>query len=247
MKCVLLAAGIGKRLRPMTARTPKCLLKIGGMPILAMTIENLLSNDVTDVAIVTGFMAPKVRLLVRKTFPRLSVTFIHNAKYASTNNAYSLLLARPFVETRAMLLLDSDILFSASLLRSLLEAKRKPNRIAVRVQGPHDGEEIRVRINRWDHIREIGKHVPHEATYGESIGIEMFSAVAAAQLFDILTQRMKSSRGRNELYEASFQQFIDQGNRLWAVDIGNEPAAEIDTPEDLAHAERTILPLLRHA
>ena len=116
MKCVLLAAGIGKRLRPMTAKTPKCLLKIGGMPILAMTIENLLSNDVTDVAIVTGFMAPKVRLLVRKTFPRLSVTFIHNAKYASTNNAYSLLLARPFVETRAMLLLDSDILFSASLL-----------------------------------------------------------------------------------------------------------------------------------
>jgi len=212
-----------------------------------MTIENLLSNDITDIAIVTGFMAPKVRLLVRKTFPRLSVTFIHNAKYASTNNAYSLLLARPFVETRAMLLLDSDILFSASLLRSLLEAKRKPNRIAVRVQGPHDGEEIRVRINRWDHIREIGKHVPHEATYGESIGIEMFSAVAAGQLFDILTQRMKSSRGRNELYEASFQQFIDQGNRLWAVDIGNEPAAEIDTPEDLAHAERTILPLLRHA
>jgi len=247
MKCIILAAGIGKRLRPLTSRTPKCLLPIGGVPLLAVTIENLLSNDITDITMVTGFMAPAVRRFLKKRFPHKTITFVHNSRYASTNNAFSLLLARPIVQDHPLLLLDGDILFSRDLLSKFLTAKRKPNRVAVRVQGEHNSEEIRVRINRWDHIREIGKHVPLKATYGESIGIEAFSADGAAQLFDILAQRMRTSRGRNEFYEVSFQQFIDHGNRLWAVDIGNEPAVEIDTAEDLTHAERIILPLLRDA
>lgn len=247
MKCVILAAGIGKRLRPLTSDTPKCLLNIGGTPLLSSTIEHLLHNEISDIVIVTGFKAEKVRRFVRKKFPRIAVTFVDNKKYASTNNAFSLLRAREFVQNHPLLLLDGDILFSRKLLKAFLKASRKPNRVAVRVQGSHDREEIRVRINRWDHILEIGKHVPLEQTYGESIGIEIFSAAAAAQLFGILEQRMKTPRGRNEFYEASFQQFIDRGNRLWAVDIGNEPAAEIDTPEDLTHAERVTLPLLRHA
>ncbi len=246
MKCVILAAGIGKRLRPATTAIPKCLLPIGGTPLLTRTMKNLLSNRITEIAIVTGFQREKVRRFVKKSFPRASVTFIHNARFATTNNAFSLLLAREFVRDESMLLLDGDIIFSRSLLATFLAVKRKPNRVAVRVRGPHDEEEIRVRINRWDHIREIGKHVPTGSSYGESIGIEIFSPEATGQLFAILAERMKSPRGRNEFYEASFQQFIDRGNRLWAVDIGTEPAAEIDTADDLMRAERSILPLLRH-
>lgn len=247
MKCVILAAGVGKRLRPLTSVTPKCLLNIGGVPLLSLTIKNLLSNGITDIAIVTGFMSQKVRRFVKKNFPKAPFTFIDNKRYASTNNAFSLSLARQFVQSRPMLLLDGDILFSKQLLAAFINASRKPNRVAVRVQGPHDKEEIGVRINRWDHILEIGKHIPLDSTYGESIGIEVFSAAAVDRLFGILEQRMKTARGRSEFYEASFQQFIDRGNRLWAVDIGNEPATEIDTAEDLSHAQRVILPLLRHA
>lgn len=247
MKCVILAAGIGKRLRPLTSGRPKCLLEIGGVPLLSVTIGNLLSNGITDIGIVTGFMSQKIRSFAKKNFPKTPITFIDNKRYASTNNAFSLLHAKGFVQNHPMLLLDGDILFSKELLAMFLKASRKPNRVAVRVQGPHDREEIRVRINRWDHILEIGKHIPLESTYGESIGIEIFSAEAAARLFDILEQRMKTARGRSEFYESSFQQFIDQGNRLWAVDIEGHPAAEIDTAEDLLHAQRVILPLLRHA
>ena len=247
MKCIILAAGIGKRLRPLTSKTPKCLLPIGNVPFLAITIENLLSNDITDISIVIGFKAASVRRFAKKHFPRTPITFIQNSRYATTNNAFSLFLAKPIVRGHPLLLLDGDILFSRDLLSQFLAVRRKPNRVAVRVRGPHDSEEIKVRINRWDHIREIGKDVPLGATYGESIGIETFSPDGASQLFNILEQRMKTQRGRNEFYEASFQQFIDQGNRLWASDIGSHPASEIDTAEDLSHAERIILPLVSHA
>jgi len=222
-------------------------LKIGGQPILGLTMNHLLANQIHDVVIVTGFMANKIRSFVRNHFPRAQVTFVDNPRYSSTDNAFSLLLARPFVRDQQLLLLDADIVFPRDLLTRFLSTRRKPNRLAVRVRGPHDAEEIKVRINRWDHVRQIGKHVALQETYGESIGIGFFSIAAAARLFQILEQRMKRPGGRHEFYEASFQEFIDEGNRLWAEDISDFPAVEIDTPADLARAEQLILPLLRDA
>jgi len=69
MKCIILAAGIGKRLRPLTSGTAKCLLPIGGVPLLGRTIGTLLSNSVTDITIVTGFMARTVMRFIKKQFP----------------------------------------------------------------------------------------------------------------------------------------------------------------------------------
>lgn len=238
MKCVILAAGIGKRLHPHTRKTPKCLLPIGGKTLLERTIENVLANGIREIAIVTGFEEAKLRAKVSKAFPRLRVSFFHNARFLSTNNAFSLLLAREFTQHSPFLLLDSDILFPAGLLDALATAQRRPNRIAVRVTGDHDDEEIRVKINRWDHVLEIGKHIPLAETFGESVGIEMFSAPASRALFDVIGRRVKKGPGKKEFYEASFQEMIDSGTRFWAIDISRFPVLEIDTPADLIAAER---------
>ena len=236
MKCVILAAGIAKRLRPLTLDTPKCLLKIGGKPILQRIIENVLAAGIHEIGVVTGFGERKIQSLVRRKFGSGACTFICNPRFRATNNAYSLFLARTFVSGAPFLLLDSDILFGSRLLKTLLNVPRRPNRLAVRVTGRHDEEEIRIKINRWDHIRQIGKHVPLRETYGESIGVEIFSPPAAMQLFEVLERRIKNGKGRTEFYEAAFQELIDGGTKLWAVDIGSMPAVEIDTPEDLARA-----------
>ncbi|MEX2117034.1 MAG: phosphocholine cytidylyltransferase family protein [Bacteroidota bacterium] len=240
MKCVILAAGIGKRLRPLTAKTPKCLLTIGGRTLLERTLDAVLANGIREIAIVTGFEGAKVRAKVSRAFPRVQVTFLHNARFRVTNNAYSLSLARAFAQHSSFLLLDSDILFPPLLLDALATPQRKPNRIAVRVSGPHDNEEIRVKINRWDHVLEIGKHIPLAETFGESVGIEMFSAPASRTLFETLDRRMKEAAGKKEFYEAAFQEMIDTGTRFWAIDISKFPVVEIDTPADYALAERMI-------
>jgi choline kinase len=199
----------------------------------------VLANGIREIAVVTGFEEAKVRAKVSGVFPHVPVTFLYNARYRSTNNAVSLLLARQFTQHSPFLLLDSDILFPPTLLDALATAQRRPNRIAVRVSGPHDNEEIRVRINRWDHVQEIGKHIPLETTFGESVGIEMFSAPASRVLFETLERRMKKAAGKKEFYEAAFQEMIDTGTRFWAIDISTFPVVEIDTPEDYAHAQRT--------
>lgn len=238
MKCVILAAGVAKRLRPLTLNTPKSLLSIGGKPLLQRILENLLGAGIRDIGIVTGFGEAKIRSLIRRRFAKERFDFIRNPRFRTTNNAYSLFLTREFVSGSPFLLLDSDILFGRKLLTLLLNAERRPNRVAVRVAGHHDEEEIRVKINRWDHIVRIGKDVPLRETYGESIGIEIFSADTAKRLFNILERRIKAGRGRTEFYEAAFQELIDSGVRLWAVDVGTLPVAEIDTAKDLAYAQR---------
>ena len=253
MRCLILAAGASRRLQSVTLGRPKCLLPLGGKALLQRIIEPVLAAGVADLAMVTGHRAPDIRTFLASAFPGFRFTLFHNLSYASTNNLYSLLLAKPFLLASAgeskvsrgdsLLLLDSDILFGKPLLDFFL-GQREVNRLAVRVSGLHDTEEVRVQINRYRRILKIGKEIPLEQTFGESIGMEVFSPAAVRKLVATLDRRVASGTGRTEFYEASFQEMIDRGVLLKAIDISAFPVAEIDTPEDLRHAERSILPLI---
>ncbi len=242
-RAIVVAAGRAVRLRPLTDETPKCLLPVGGRPILQWILDALLAHGFTYPAIVVGFHAERIRQFVRATYPSERIRFFANPYFERTNNAYSLLLARPHCEDRdgriaqGFLLSDSDILFDPSILTSLRE-RAGEDCAAVRVRGTHDEEEIRVSVNADATIASIGKDVPMAQMYGESIGLEVFTPETAQRLFQTLERRVRSGEGRTEFYEASFQELIRNGTRIHAVDIGDRPVVEIDTPDDLAHAHR---------
>jgi choline kinase len=111
MKGVILAAGIASRLRPLTDSMPKCLLSIGGETILGRTLNNLSASGIEDVVIVTGYLSTQIRRFVTKKFPELHVMFIQNDVYATTNNMYSLWLAKEEIIREDMILLDIYIIF----------------------------------------------------------------------------------------------------------------------------------------
>ena len=171
-----------------------------------------------------------------------------NLKYESTNNAFSLLMAREFFNVGSaekkpldrLLLMDADIVFSPHLLPFLL-GEGSPNRIAVRVAGRHDEEEVRVKVDASGNVLVIGKTMPLSDAYGESIGIEFFSSHAAQRLSETIEQRVRSGEGRHEFYEASFQATIDHEIHFKAVDVSSFPAIEIDTLADLCAAEALVM------
>lgn len=249
IKCVIVAAGMSTRLRPKTESLPKCLLPIGNKTILERTIKGLLDVRVRDIALVVGFEAEKIRAHLKERFPGNKFHFILNPNFASTNNAYSLLLARRFFlrserqlnASEFLLILDSDIVFHPGLLLRII-AHQGENKFAVRVQGDHDEEEVRVRTNNSGDIVKIGKDVSLKLSYGESIGVEMFDHRTGILLFDVLERRVRRGSGRSEYYEMAFQELIDQDTKIKAVDVGDLPVAEIDSPADLDHAERAIVP-----
>jgi choline kinase len=245
VKCVILAAGSATRMRPLTNDRPKCLLPVEGKPILQRIIENVGAAGIDQIGLVVGYKADSVRTFVKQLFPFLHIRFVVNPKYETTNNAFSLLMAREyFVGTkgsnapgRELLLLDADLVFSPRLLPFLLSGA-SPNKIAVRVAGTHDEEEVRVEVDAAQNILRVGKSIPLSQTYGESVGIEIFSPSAAQRLFEILEPRVRAGHGRTEYYEAAFQAMIDEGIQLKAVDVSSFPSVEVDTPEDLRLAER---------
>jgi choline kinase len=242
-RCVILAAGASLRLRPLTDSKPKCLLEVGGKALLKRIIENVLDAGVKEIAVVIGYRGEMIREFVRQHFPQIHIRFILNPNYANTNNAYSLFLTKKFLENKkgnvssGLILLDSDLYFSSKLLPIFLSNSLQ-DCVAVRVSGEHCEEEIRVKADSYGNIILIGKETPLNETYGESIGIEVFSTETTACLFTILEKRVKSGTGRTEFYEASFQEMINHGIQIKAIDVSAFPAIEIDTVEDLQLAER---------
>ncbi len=249
MKCIVLAAGMALRLRPLTTQLPKCLLSVGDKTILDRTMECLLARGIDDIALVVGFEAERIRSYLRQHYGGRRFRFLLNPNFATTGNAYSLLLAKRFFldglesgrSKEDLLILDSDIIFHPGIL-DLLLSEREADAIAVRVEGAHDGEEIRVSVGSHREITRISKDVDLQMTFGESVGIERFSHDTARLLFETLERRIRTGRGREEFYEAAFQEMIDGGTRMVAVNVGSFPVVEIDSPADLEHARQLVVP-----
>lgn len=237
MKTVILAAGIASRLKPLTDNTPKCLLKVGGKCILERTIENLIATNNLEIIIVTGYLENKIREFVKERFPDLNVTYIHNSLYTSTNNIYSLWMAKEAVAGNSMLMMDSDIVFDKNILTSLVNSGFK-NCLALKKHDVQD-EEIKVRIDSSGRVLEINKEIIAAEAVGESIGIELFCKEGCEELYRILDAKVIEEKRVNQFYETAFEELSE--NCLYVVDITDYFSMEIDTADDLALAQDLVL------
>lgn len=119
MKVVMLNAGLGLRLRPLTINLPKALVKVAGKPIIAYQLDALLSQGLTDIVIVVGPFRTKIKRYVKSRYSDINATFIENPLYYSTNYIYSLWLTKGAVDDD-VILLHGDVLFEPRLLRRML-------------------------------------------------------------------------------------------------------------------------------
>jgi len=243
MKSVILAAGVSARLRPLTDNTPKCLLKIGDKTILERTLDNLLAYNLDDIIIVTGYLEEQIKSFVKRYYPKLNVTYIFNEQYDTTNNIYSLWMTKDLVMNNEMLLMDSDILFDKKILELLIKSKYQ-NCLALRSDHKLSDEEIKVRLNSDKSIAEISKTVDLKHAVGESIGIEKFSSEFTKKLFEILDRKILVENKVKVFYEAAFQDAINDGNKIYAVDIGSLKCIELDFAEDIERANREVIQYL---
>ncbi len=237
MQAVILAAGIAKRLRPLTDNIPKCLLNIGKFNLLHRTVSNILHNGINNFVFVLGYRENMVREYLNKHFPELNKIILINPDYENNNNSYSLWMTKDYIEND-MLLLDSDILFDKKIITKLLDSNHK-NCLAVNVTRNLDAEQIKVIVDGEDRILKIGKEINIIDSIGESIGIEKFSKDYLNDLFEILDRKIKKEKNVNEFYEASFQEIIDKNdlrNSLYCIDVSEFECIEIDTIEDYKKA-----------
>ena len=234
MKAVILAAGIASRLRPLTNHTPKCLLEIGGKSLLERAIQGLLTNNIREIVLVTGYLQEQIVSFVQKKFPEVDVKFIYNEKYATTNNIYSLWLVKNSIQGEDIILLDSDILFDPGLVTAVINSPY-PDTLALNSH-PLCEEEMKVIADPMGKVVEISKTCSIGKAIGESIGIEKMSGGYTHALVDELDRMILQENQVNIFYEAAFERLIAQGHTFGIVDTTSFFSMELDTVADFQQA-----------
>ncbi len=239
MKAIILAAGMASRLRPLTLTTPKSLLKVGERSLLQRSMDALIANGVKEFCIVTGYLHEMIEDFVKKQYAdSIKVTFIYNNVYETTNNIYSLWLARPFAEGEEVLLLDSDLLYDPQIVARVL-ATDAPNVLTL-IRHELGEEEMKVVTDAQGSIKEISKTCNPADAAGESLGIEKMGVAYTKALYKELEPMMNEEHLENVFYERAFERLIPQGHTYKVLDVTELFSCELDTIEDFENAKAKI-------
>ncbi len=246
IKAVILAAGVGSRIRPMTDNCPKSLLKVGDYTILEMMISHIQDCGINEVILVLGYLQEQIKDYVKTKFPDLNACFVRNDKYAETNTGFSLMLAEDFIKESAFVKFDADVVFDKEILKNLIECKYS-NCLCIDKNSNLDAEEIKVIIDDQNRVVKASKIVNPKDAVGESIGIEKIDGETAMLLFAELRIMMEDGQNHQEYYEAAYERLIKKYVPFYALDISGLKWIEIDTKEDFITAERSFNKIFKTA
>jgi choline kinase len=238
---IILAAGVGRRLAPLTDTTHKCLLSVAGESLLMRTLVALEAEGLGHVVVVVGHCADYVRAAVGAGIGRLRVRYLYNPEFAR-GSALSLYTARAHLRGPA-LVMDADVLFPRVFLRRLIDAAAA-SALLVDQSFQDTGEEVKAYV--WgDRVITLSKKIvpANYHTVGEGIGFFKCGADAGAELIRCLEEVIAESGGDCE-YEDALHRLLARRHVGWA-DVTGLPWTEIDFAEDLRRAEAEILPLIR--
>ncbi len=240
MQAVILAAGQGIRLRPLTDHCPKCLVEVGGRPILRYQLEALADAGVRECVIVVGHRAAQVRDLFGTRFRDVSITYVENEIFDRTNNIYSLWLARREI-TGDLLLLEGDLIFEPELLVDLLDVPFENVAVVDRFQPPMNGTVI-LAHGDWASAMVLKRDQPRGFDYGpalKTVNIYKFSYRAVSEHLMPALGRYVSQGRTDHYYEMAISRAVAEGTiQLQVLRTGPRAWAEVDTVEDLVDAER---------
>ena len=229
MKALILAAGMGSRLRPMTQECPKALVRVHGQPILRRQIEGLHNNGIEDITVVAGYQGQRIR----EAAEGLGAEVMENQEFSATNNMYSAWIAREKFSGEDFLLMNGDVFFEDALLGTLL-AFPGENAIATR-EGEYRQESMKVAGSR-NRLKRISKDIKRKEAFGISLDIYKFSREASALFFDACGWYIVEKKERGLWSEEALNVVLSES--VFRPCPVKERWAEIDSLEDLKEADR---------
>jgi HAD superfamily hydrolase (TIGR01450 family) len=236
MKAVILAAGVGSRLRPITSNKPKCLVRVVGRPILDYQIKAYASAGVKDILIVVGYQAQKVREYC-KHIKDVNIKIIENTAYETTENMYSLYLAMNQVGQQSFILSNGDVVFDAEIAYRLINSECGD--VIVVDVGAYSAESMKVTVDEYGYINDISKKIPADKAFGSSIDVYRFSDDSASILFERIRKIIEEENNLKDWTEVALQRLLSSNIlKMRPFDTLKKRWIEIDDYEDLILAEK---------
>jgi choline kinase len=233
VKAIILSAGQGRRLLPLTERAPKCMLPVRGKPLIGWQIDALLRAGIDDVTVVIGFGAESVEAGLAARYGPRRVRTLYNPFFALTDNLVSCWVARAEME-KEFLLLNGDTLFEAAVLARLLAAPAHAITLAVSSKERYDDDDMKV-IRDGERLLQVGKKLPLDRVDAESIGMMTFRGDGPRLFREAIDRALRTPEALKQWYLS----LIDTLARTGIVYTQKIPATgwtEVDSPADLERA-----------
>jgi len=238
MKAIILAAGSGSRLRPLTDNRPKTLVDVNGIPILQYIIDSLLFNKIDEIIICTGYRSNQIKTFCKEVYTTNSFTFIENREYDSTNNLYSLYLAREHIY-EDFLLMNADLVFEPVIISLLLKSKTSAFCID---EGIWLEESMKVISNKDGVINAISKKIPADISSGVSIDVYKFLSEDCNTLRNAVENAIERDKRINDWTEALLNDLLQASDiYVKSINIAPNKWVEIDDFNDLELANETFI------
>lgn len=236
LRAVIVAAGQGTRLAPLTDDMPKCFLPVGGRPLIEYSLQTLAHCGIEQIAIVVGYLKDQFPARLGEGYE-----YIFNPFYAITNDMVSLWFAKEFVKDSDFVYLHSDLLYHPDILGITIASEAE---IALAVdQKPCDEEMMKVVASGLD-LLESSKDVPVEDSLGEWTGIAKFTSAGWKKYLSETEELLAG--GEFAVYDTAAMNRLVQKDRVVKImPFEALPFLEIDYPRDVERAREEILPQLR--
>lgn len=237
MQAVILAAGLGSRLKKLTENNTKSMVEVNGISLMERMLRILDKKSLSNIVVVTGYKSEFFINYIKSLNINTKLTFINNEIYDKTNNIYSMFLAKNEMINEDSILLESDLIFDDKMITEILEDKRKNLALVAKYERWMDGTCLK--INEDEEILDFipGKdfNFKDANNYFKTINIYKFSKEFSKNIYFPFLEAYMSANGKNDYYEAVLKTIIDLGkNHIYAKVISEDIKwYEIDDEQDL--------------
>ncbi len=231
MRAILLAAGIGRRLKPLTDITPKSLIRIHDKTVLERMLDSLLKGGIKDICIVVGHLGEKITDYIGKDYNGTVINYILNRDY-EMGSVLSVWAAREYFDDD-ILLMDSDVIFESAILERLIGSKDE-NCFLMDKNYNETGEEMKIAaLNKK--VMQIARRITQEHDeIGEGVGFFKLSKKYCKELLVVLGETIADDKGSD--YESALDKLV-RGVPVGFEDVTGLKWTEIDFENDIENAK----------
>jgi choline kinase len=243
MKAIILSAGRGTRLHPLTDDLPKCLLPVvGDRPLIQYQLEALADAGVEEAVVLVGFGANKVESFLRSApVPGIRTRTIYNPFYASSDNLVTCWLAGVEMD-EDFILMNGDTLFEPAVIETLLASPRAPITLAVNEKAEYDADDMKVSVRDGRSLHAVSKGLTRVIDC-ESIGVMVFRDEGTKLFRSALDRAVKKQSHMQSYYLAVIDHLAKFAN-VEVAPITGLWWAEVDCPEDLEEVRTSLNPIV---
>lgn len=241
MQAIILAAGRGRRMEPLSRTCHKALLEIGGCTILGRAMDSLVAAGVEPITVVTGYRSQDIKGFIESAYPRTPVSFVHNDRYDATNNIVSLAMALDSLDyDDDVILIECDLLFEPHVISELIAHPGKNVALVDRYRTGMDGTVVAIADG---HVSHVFPTTSQGADFGyhdkfKTLNIYRFDRLFCAKTLRPILSAYANHVDSNCYYELVLGMLANiPEHRIAAQVVRESDWVEVDDPNDLAVAE----------